>query len=620
MIETDYPRPHLYRPHWRKLDGTWAFDFFDDYLITQPEDIISKELRSYIQVPFTYQCSRSGLQIHEHTYHPCMVYKKKITFTDSERQNRLLLHFGAVDFFTRIWIEDTCIGSHEGGYSPFSFEITSWTTYEEITVSVEVIDTLSPEQPRGKQTWGEPFSCWYPPVSGIWQSVWLETVPDVYISNCRAEPVSDHYRDPFRDHSSKHSIDHYNDHSIDHSEDYSKINKIALELELDGSSFSGSLSMGIFLDDKKIQEKEFRCSSYKMRLLSDEIEEIRYWDIDRPHLYRIVLRFIPQESFSDNSDLSSERIQEDTIETYTAFRTVEWKQEGFFINGRKTKMRLVLNQGYWPESGYTAPYPSAFKDDIELMKQLGFNGCRMHMKFEDPRFYYWADKLGFYVWEEAPAFYEFTENAKKSFKKQFLDIIERDKMHPSVITWVICNESWGIRDILERNDMYAWLKHMIETVKINDPSRPVIDNDGWEHVKGQIMTFHSYEHDPQKLAEDWKQVRKNRPGGILHKPLCIDHCISESETLMLTEFGGISYLDKHDTKQNWGYGEIINDPHLFFEKVKDMIETAESLPQNAGWCYTQFTDVHAEKNGLVFADRTPKFEVHRLYDILEKYV
>lgn len=572
MIAPEYPRPSMYREHWRSLEGRWEFDFFDDYPITDAVHRVSGTLGMTIEVPFTYQCERSG--IGDHTYHPCMVYRRRVKLTEQELMQRIILHFGAVDYEAGIWIDGQCIGTHTGGYTPFSFDITSIIDGDEFLLAIEAVDTLSLEQPRGKQSWCDPVSCWYTPSSGIWQPVWLEFVPDTFITSCSASgEITDGHQ-------------------------------IAVTVELNAPCPGGVIESTLSFRGEQLKSICIPCDALeRSSVFTFPLTEAHLWDVEHPDLYDITISCCTPEGVQD------------TVMTYAAFRTVQWDRQGMKVNGTVRALKLVLDQGYWPHSGYSAPSAQAFADDILLMKQMGFNGCRKHMKYEDPRFYHQADVLGFYVWEEAPAFYEFSSSSARQFSSELRQIIRRDAHHPSVITWVLCNESWGIAAIREDRKIQQWLSKLTSEVRAG-VGVPVIDNDGWEHLSGQIGTFHSYEHTNEQLRDDWDAARAGRSAGVHGRKLYVDEQYGSAAPLLLTEFGGLSFLERSDDRAAWGYGRARSSVEEFFEAVKLIIESAEELPDCAGWCYTQFCDVQQEKNGLLFADRRPKFPLQWLQELI----
>ncbi len=268
----------------------------------------------------------------------------------------------------------------------------------------------------------------------------------------------------------------------------------------------------------------------------------------------------------------------------------------------------MLDQGYWPDSGLTAPDDEAFQRDILLVKKLGFNGVRKHQKIEDPRFLYWADQLGLLVWEEMPSAYRYTKRSVERVTREWLAALDRDMNHPCIVTWVPLNESWGVPDLpdnpAQRNYVQA-LYHLTRTI---DPDRPVIGNDGWESVATDIIGIHDYDADPAAIAKRYgieeiatRLFQYERPGGRM---LRLDAPgAKERQPIVLTEFGGIALHKDNDT--TWGYS-ICRTPEEFAARYAALLTVVRSLPTLAGFCYTQFTDTYQEANGIVHADRTPK--------------
>ncbi len=484
------------------------------------------------------------------------------------------LHFGAVDFSAEVWIDDNVVGTHRGGYTPFSFDISpSIEDSEEITLSVVVADKANPEQPRGKQAVGAPFECWYTAVTGIWQSVWLEFLPHVYIDTFSALPDA------------QHGSIHYRLQLSAPVEDC----HIEAEVRHEGESVASLRS-----------ECRFPCTDMHL-----DIPDHRLWSPEDPTLYEVFFTLVKDGAVIDR------------IETYAAFRELELKSNGLHINNKRFFQKLVLMQGFWLEGGYTAPDEESFEEDIKRAKDMGFNGCRMHIKFEDPRFLYAADRLGFLVWGEAPSFYSFTEQARAVFRKELTDIVMRDKIHPSVITWVIGNESWGLRDIAESERMRSWVNEIVDLTRTLDPTRPIISNDGWEHLNSDVMTVHSYEHDADSLRDDWDKARKNERCGILGRAFKLNTKDVTQLPWVLSEFGAVSYIGHEEKFEHWGYGDAAESKTALLQRIERLLEIASTLDGISGWCYTQFSDIEKEKNGLLFADRTPKIEPTRVLKMVE---
>jgi beta-galactosidase/beta-glucuronidase len=563
----------MYRDSWRSLNGWWEFDFYDDVFVYSPEEKISAPLNQTIRVPYTYQTPLSGIGTEE--IHEYVVYRRKIRFTDAERKHHVRLHFAAVDFSAEVRIDNTLVGTHRGGYTPFSFDISPFIgEKEEIDLSVVVTDKASPSQPRGKQAVGAPFECWYTAVTGIWQSVWLEFLPHVHIDSVSAVPDA-------------------------------RSGSVQCRLQVSAPVEDGYIETELLLEGESVATagSECRFPSTDMTL---DVPEVRRWSPEDPALYEVVCSLVQDGSVIDR------------VETYTAFRELELKPDGVYIHNKRYFQKLVLMQGFWLEGGYTAPSEESFDEDIECAKEMGFNGCRMHIKFEDPRFLYAADRLGFLVWGEAPSFYSFSEEARAVFRKELTDIVLRDKMHPSLITWVIGNESWGLRDIAESAEMRAWLDEMVGLTRALDPTRPIVSNDGWEHLNSDVLTVHSYEHEAEALREDWNRAGRNEPCGILERRFRLNSKDASRVPWVLSEFGAVSYVEREDRIEHWGYGDAAESTEALLQRIVRLMEIASSLDGITGWCYTQFSDIEKEKNGLLFADRTPKIEPSRIRTKLEE--
>jgi len=295
-------------------------------------------------------------------------------------------------------------------------------------------------------------------------------------------------------------------------------------------------------------------------------------------------------------------------------RAVSAEGNAFVLNNRPIVLALVLDQGYWPESGLTPPSDEAIRKDIELVKALGFNGVRKHQKIEDPRFLYWADKMGLLVWEEMPSPYRFSPQTVERLQREWLAAMERDVSHPCIIAWVPFNESWGVPDLVKVQPQREFLRGVYHLTKAFDPTRPVIGNDGWEMVKTDIIAIHDYERVPANLLRRYDRSSNNladlfhyeRPG---HRQLLLDGHPTEGHPIMLTEFGGIAF--HKDVKHTWGYKRAMTAEE-FRKQYTELLAAVRALPLFAGFCYTQFTDTYQEANGLLYMDRTPKFALEQV--------
>jgi beta-galactosidase/beta-glucuronidase len=301
----------------------------------------------------------------------------------------------------------------------------------------------------------------------------------------------------------------------------------------------------------------------------------------------------------------------DSVQSYTAMRSVHAEGDRFVLNGRPVDLRMVLDQGYWPDTGLTAPDDAALRRDVELVKQLGFNGVRKHQKIEDPRFLYWADRLGLLVWEEMPSPYRFSPQTVERLTREWTAAIRRDASHPCIICWVPFNESWGVPDLPNVKEQRDFCRGVYYLTKSIDPTRPVIGNDGWEMVASDIVAIHDYERDPSRVRTRYDRSESNlsdlftyeRPG---HRQLLLDQCPHKNHPIMLTEFGGIAF--SKDVKHTWGYKRAMSQRE-FQQQYTELLRAVRDMPLFAGLCYTQFTDTYQEANGLLYMDRSPKFKI-----------
>jgi hypothetical protein len=303
----------------------------------------------------------------------------------------------------------------------------------------------------------------------------------------------------------------------------------------------------------------------------------------------------------------------DRVESYTAMRSVGVDGDRFVLNGQPYRLRMALDQGYWPETGLTAPDDDAYRRDVELAKAMGFNGVRKHQKIESPRFLYWADMLGLLVCEEMPSAYRFSPRAVERATREWTAAIERDVSHPCIAAWVPFNESWGVPDVATSERQQEYVRALVALTHTLDPTRPVIGNDGWEHVAGDIIGVHDYDHDPERMATRYGArdgvaalFARERPGG---RRLLAEGATYGGQPVMLTEFGGIA-LSK-DPSATWGYSRATSGDDLS-ERYGRLLASVRAIEMMSGFCYTQLTDTYQETNGLLYFDRTPKFPLEEM--------
>lgn len=575
---TCYPRPDMERKLWMGLNGTWRFAFDDaDKGLEENWAEKSERFGMEIEVPFAYQSKLS--QIGDPKLHPVLWYARTFRLPASfaaELLHRILLRFGAVDWHCDVWINGQHLCTHDGGYTPFSTDITHALRGrgEEQVVVLRVVDTERCDQPRGKQYWKEDSDrCWYTACSGIWQSVWLEAVPQEYVESFAIIPDL-----------AESAI------------------RCALTLN-EKSAAPGTLEMEVFFGDRRVTclsleiGEIYTAFSVPIRE-EDRVDEIHYWSPENPCLYRVSLRYRGPNGC-------------DGVETYFGMRSIRIENGRVLLNNRPFYQRLLLHQGYYEGGLLTAEKDDDYRRDLQLIKDMGFNGIRMHQKVEDPLLYYWADRLGLVVWGELPSCYDFNPFAIQGTLGTLNDFVARDRSHPCIICWVPFNESWGLRNIYENSSQQLFAKSVYLYLKAIDPSRLVSTNDGWEQVESDLCSIHDYAPTAAALAEKWEHVDLLTASHAQRRMVYARSCRYEGQPILLSEFGGIAY--KADSGQkDWGYCGIEKTEKSFMDRLSAMMDYVRSNPHIQGFCYTQFTDVAQEVNGLTDISRKPKIPMEVL--------
>lgn len=584
-MEFAYPRPQMQRSSWTSLNGTWRFCYDDAREFALPSEIKSWPLE--ITVPFAPESKASGIS--DRGFHPLCWYQRDFECFPSS--GRVILRFGAVDYAARVWINGCLAVTHEGGHTPFWADITDMlepSGKQTVTVQVED-DPHELAKPRGKQDWQlEPHAIWYPRTTGIWQTVWFERVSDNYIAKIRWTPQVENYA-------------------------------IGFEARVIGDS-ANELSVEVVLrhGERLLAQDRYRVvdgEADRLIVLSDPgIDDYRnelLWSPERPTLIDASVRLMRGEEVVDE------------FISYTALRSVHLLRDRFMLNGRPYLLRLVLDQGYWPDTLMTAPDDNALRHDVALAKAMGFNGVRKHQKIEDPRYLYWADKLGLMVWEEMPSAYRFTRSAIKRTVREWSEVIERDYSHPCVIVWVTFNESWGVPELTAIGKQRHAVEALYHLTKTLDATRPVIGNDGWESSATDIIGIHDYDanvdHLRQRYGAEIKPEQlfdRRRPGGRI---LTLDGYPHRGQPIMLSEFGGIAFnkCPQSGVKQTWGY-TVAKDEGEFGRMYAELMEAVIHTALFSGFCYTQFADTFQEANGLLCADRTPKIPVEDIAKVTQE--
>ncbi len=575
-----HPNPQFARPGWVSLDGEWAFTTDPRGEWTTPESV---RFTGRINVPFAPETPMSG--VGDTGFFQACWYRRTFDMPALEEDRRVILRFGAVDHRATVWVNGRIVAIHEGGYTPFWCDITGVLTGDgEQTIVVRAEDDPHDlTKPRGKQDWQlEPHGIWYPRTSGIWQPVWLETVGRRWLETIDWTPSLERFEIDLRARLAPRAEAHTRE-TLRLRVRLTVGDRVLADDEY--GVVGGEVNRSIGFSDPGIDD-------YRNELL---------WSPQRPTLIRADLELRDE----DGTLL-------DTVNSYTALRSVGVVGERFMLNGRPRYLRLVLDQGYWPESGLTPPSDEAARRDVELTREMGFNGVRAHQRIADPRYLYWADHLGLLVWEEMPSPYRFTPETVRRITREWGEAIERDRSHPCVVAWVPINESWGVPDLPQNPAHRDLVRTMYHLTKSLDPTRPVIGNDGWEMAVTDIVAIHDYDASPGRIRERYANradprdmLRLERPG---HRVLLLEEDAYQRQPIMLTEFGGIA-LRREGV---WGYSQAAT-PKELGQQYRELLLAVHSLRVFSGFCYTQFADTYQEANGLLFADRTPKFDLKEMH-------
>jgi beta-galactosidase/beta-glucuronidase len=578
-----HPRPQTRRARWVDLNGAWQFAHDDadrgrdDGWPTSPDPFDRQ-----IIVPFPPESELSG--IGDTGFHPVVWYRRGFS-ASRQPGERLLLHFGAVDYRADVWVNGQHVASHEGGNSPFSADITTALRPggDQIVVVRAEDQPEDVSQPRGKQDWQEkPHAIWYSRTTGIWQPVWLEPVPDSHITEFQLTPDL-------------------------------ATGSVRIEAVL-SRRFRGNLELSLSLRGEPL-------AAQRVAVEGDRVETViaipaarngvhrggLYWSPDEPNLIDV------EATLVDAAGAPGDQLQ-----SYFGLRSAGIGNGRFLLNDKPFFLRSVLEQGFWPKSHLAAPSPEALRAEVELIKALGFNAVRIHQKAEDPRFLYWADRLGLLVWGEMANAYAFDARAVDRFTREWLSVVKRDRSHPSIVTWTPLNESWGVTDIALRQDQRDYASALYHLTKAIDPSRPVISNDGWEHTRSDIWGLHDYSQQPEQLTSRYgtaeaieRTLGEMRPS---RRRLLLEPGDRRGQPVMVTEFGGLSYAPK--TGEAWfGYATVETEEQ-YLGMMKGLFDALYASTDIAGFCYTQLTDTMQETNGLLDENRRPKLPLEKLRDII----
>ena len=543
----EHPNPQFERPHWLCLNGEWEFlrdrgnsgkdrRFFENRTVYPDR----------ITVPFCAQSRLSGIA--DTDFLPSVWYRRSVNITPAQLGGLVRLHIGACDYRTTVYINERIAGVHSGGYVSFVFDITHYLAAGENVIVIHAQDDeRDPMIPRGKQS-EEYFShgCDYTRTTGIWQTVWLEYLPKAHIESIRLFPDT--------------------------------AGALTIQATLCGQ---GTLSASAFYDGKQVGAASVTGGGHQTMHLA--LSQTHLWEPGCGRLYDLELSF-----------------GEDRVKSYFGLRDVRLDGYRFLINGKSVFQRLVLDQSFNPDGIYTAPDDAFLRGDIERALAMGFNGARLHEKIFEPRFLYHADKLGYLVWAEYPNWGLDHTRAESVYSvlPEWLEEMERDFNHPSIIGWCPFNETWDRDGRRQCDDV---LRTVYLATKALDRTRPCIDVSGGYHVQTDIYDVHDYEQNPAVFKSRYDKLMQT---GELYDHLGDRQHYTPGQPTFVSEYGGIRWSDG----DGWGYGNAPKTEQEFLERYRGLTEALLQNDRFFGFCYTQLTDVEQEQNGLYTYDRTPKFD------------
>jgi len=572
----EYPRPILVRDQWQSLNGHWLFRVDpDDRGLTDAWFDGPWTDAQTIMVPFSMESEASGIDEPDGA---AVVWYQREVIKPEAWDRRVVLRIGASDFLTRVFVNGEEVGQHRGGYASFGFDIEHALIPGRNHITVRVEDSLSWTQPRGKQAGTTRWPIDYDGVTGIWQSVWLEPLTSVSIESTA-----------------------YSYNVAEQTLSY----KAFFSEQVDGEISVEVLEGGRVIASDKVQtagRAEIRTTLF--------IEAPILWSPEQPHLYEVRLTL-----------LNGATGECDEATTYVGLREVSVTDGQLCLNGDPLYLRGVLDQGYFPEGWYTATTDEALRRDVELTLAMGFNCARKHQKAEDPRYLYWADKLGLMVWAEMPSGRVFSTELIESLTAEWMALIKRDRAHPSIIAWVPFNESWGVWHQSERPEQRAFVDAVTSLTKALDDSRVVVGNDGWEYSSGDLWTLHLYNEDSDvssrlaALIEDPHSSVTSEFGGRDRLGALPGADVS-GLPILLTECGGIGMGSFGE--EDFSYGNLAETTEALEARMRMIMTDIRSLEALQGYVWTQLTDVQQEINGLLYFDRQPKLPLAVLHDIFSK--
>lgn len=572
----DYYRPQFVRESFIDLCGEWDFVFDDNregekkkYYVNFPNNSLK------ILVPYSYETPKSN--IYDESHHETVWYRRRVKFNKKENE-RTIIHFEGSDFYTKLWVNGEFVGINKGGYHRFSFDITNYLVEEENEIVVQCVDYIDASQPRGKQRWlKNSFGCWYVQTTGIWKPVWCEQVSDYRLINAKITP----------------SLDEEN---VKFEFEFENLTEgLEVETEITFDNILVAKNRNYITRRNTINTIDLRCDAFDFK--------VKLWEIDNPNLYDVKFKVY----------VNNELIDE--VVSYFGVRKIHADSKGIKFNNHPIYQKLILAQNYWRESGLTIPNEDAIIADLEAVKNAGFNGVRIHQKVEDERFLYYCDIMGILVWGEYPATYEYNDQAIENITYEWIKVVKQQYNHPSIITWVPFNESWGIPNVYKSKEQQNITEAIYKLTKSIDNTRPVITNDGWEHTISDIVTLHDYDSSDKKFIDYYSnridEICENKIAHGGYKFAFTENHSYCGQPIIVSEYGGLA-LQNSD---GWGYNEKISTVEMLIEKYKEITLAIKASKFVCGYCYTQLTDTYQETNGLLDFDHKPKLDLQKIKTI-----
>ena len=561
----EHPRPDVFRSNWATLNGEWQFEIDQVGDGAKRGFISGKDLAMKIAVPFCPESKLSGIGHYDKMTN--VWYRRMFEVPAAMKGQRVLLHFGGVDYQSWVWVNGNLAGTHVGGNVSFACDITRFLRDGSNEVVLRAFDdTSSGRQPTGKQAHTVSEGCVYTRTTGIWQPVWLEAVGSSFVENFSIVADPDKSR-------------------------------VLINANVNGSDPGLTLTVEAFANGKSVG-KDSCPASWRDNRLVVNLSKKHLWSPSSPFLYD--LKFT----------LTKGRAKVDEVAGYFGLRKVTIDGRAILVNGQRIFQRLILDQGFYPDGIWTAPTDEELKKDIERSMAMGYNGARLHQKVFEPRFLYWADKLGYLVWGEFPNWgFNFQPANYANFVNEWTEILQRDRNHPAIIGWCPLNETPAAAGELQN---IIWRE-----TKAIDPTRPVLETSGWTHTipNAEVRDDHDYNQDPASYKKRWMDFFANSSSLVL--PARYGAGSSGRDIgvpFMVSEFGGIGW----STEGGWGYGSGPKTEEEFYTRYQGLVDAQLDNPDLFGFCYTQLTDVEQEKNGLYYYDRRPKFDLKRMHAITSR--